>query len=199
MLRLTDDEAVALLVIARRSLERAASGQSPPQGEPHAGALAEPAGAFVTLRRLGELRGCIGHVEADKPLAQTTAECAASAALLDPRFPPVTLFEVPEISIEISILSPLVDVQPGDIRLGRHGLMISSGFRRGLLLPQVPAEWGWDREQFLEQTCLKAGLPPHAWERGARIQAFTTLVIAEAGPIASHGSPARATHSSSPT
>lgn len=176
---LTEDEGRRLLGIARQAIEAAVLERRQPDVEGYSGNLAEPGGAFVTLRREGELRGCIGHVEADEPLARTVANCAASAALYDPRFPPVSSAEVPHIHIEISVLSPLTDIAPDAIELGRHGLMISSGFHRGLLLPQVPLEWGWDREEFLDQTCVKAGLPANAWRRGARIQAFTTQITAE--------------------
>jgi len=176
---LTEEEARTLLAIARRSLEAAVLGQSPPDLEGYSGPLAERCGAFVTLRRHDELRGCIGHVESDEPLVRTVATCAASAALNDPRFPQLSPAEVPDISIEISVLSPLAEIAPDEIEIGRHGLMISRGLRRGLLLPQVPLEWGWDREEFLSQTCYKAGLPPDAWRHGARIQAFTTQIIDE--------------------
>jgi uncharacterized protein len=176
---LTEEEGQILLTLARRSLENVILRQGRLHAAGYAGALAESSGAFVTLRRHGELRGCIGRVEPDEPLPQTVAECAVSAALHDPRFPPVTSAELPEISIEISVLSPLADISPEQIEIGRHGLLISSGFRRGLLLPQVPVQWEWDREQFLAQTCCKAGLHPGAWRSGARIQAFTTRVIAE--------------------
>jgi len=176
---LTEEEGRALLAIARQAIEAAVLERRQPDVEGYSGTLAEPAGAFVTLRREGELRGCIGHVEADEPLARTVSSCAASSALYDPRFPPVSPAEVSRINIEISVLSPLRDIAPEDIEIGRDGLMISSGFRRGLLLPQVPVEWDWDREQFLEQTCVKAGLPANAWRRGARIQAFTTQIIDE--------------------
>jgi len=181
---LTEEEGRALLAIARRSLEAAVLGHSPPDLEGQSGSLAGRCAAFVTLRRHDELRGCIGHVESDEPLVQTVAGCAASAALHDPRFPPVSPAEVPELSIEISVLSPLADIAPDEIEIGRHGLMISSGSRRGLLLPQVPLEWGWDREEFLNQTCFKAGLPPSAWRHGARIQAFTTQIIDESDHVA---------------
>lgn len=194
---LTDEEGRTLLAIARHAIEAAVVERRQPDVEGGSGTLAEPAGAFVTLRRDGELRGCIGHVEADEPLARTVATCAASAALYDPRFPPVSPAEVPHINIEISALSPLTDIAPEDIEIGRHGLMISGGFRRGLLLPQVALEWGWDREEFLEQTCGKAGLPTNAWRRGARIQAFTTEIIAEPDDAAV-GSSHSAAHSSSP-
>lgn len=176
---LTEEEGRTLLGIARQAIEAAVVERRQPEVEGYSGKLAEPGGAFVTLRREGELRGCIGHVEADEPLARTVANCAASSALYDPRFPPVFPAEVPHLGIEISLLSPLTDIAPEQIEIGRHGLMVSSGFRRGLLLPQVPLEWGWDREEFLDQTCVKAGLPANAWRGGARIQGFTTQIIAE--------------------
>jgi AmmeMemoRadiSam system protein A len=102
-----------------------------------------------------------------------------AAALHDPRFPAVTSQEIPELSLEISVLSPLTEIAPEKIEIGRHGLLISRGAQHGLLLPQVAVEWNWNREQFLEETCLKAGLPPDAWQHGARIQAFTAQVFEE--------------------
>ena len=175
---LNDEDERALIEIARRSIEDAVRGSSPRplSGVPEV--LAEKAGAFVTLRAHGFLRGCIGHVEANRSMAETVADCAAAAALHDPRFPPVTSAELQDLSIDISVLSPLFDIQPPNIEIGRHGLLISSGFRRGLLLPEVPVEWDWNVERFLDETCAKAGLPVGAWRRGARIQAFTTHVIA---------------------
>jgi len=107
-------------------------------------------------------------------------ECAVAAAVRDPRFKPVTPVELADLHIEISVLSTLTDVRPEEVEVGRHGLLISRSFHRGLLLPQVATQWHWDREQFLEQTCLKAGLPPDAWRHEARIQAFTAEVFAEA-------------------
>ncbi len=142
--------------------------------------LLAPLGAFVTLRKQGRLRGCIGHVKADKPLYHTVRECAVAAALSDPRFSPVTPQELPLIQIEISVLSELQVVAPEQIEVGRHGLYISKGPQGGLLLPQVAVEWGWEREKFLEQTCLKAGLPADAWRQGAIVQAFTAQVFGEA-------------------
>jgi AmmeMemoRadiSam system protein A len=141
--------------------------------------LAECRGAFTTLHLHGALRGCIGHVFATQPLFTTVAQTAKAAAFEDPRFYPVTLPELPEIQVELSVLSPLQPVRPEDVVIGRHGLVISEGDRRGLLLPQVPVEWNWDRETFLAQTCLKAGLPPDAWKHGARLQAFTAEVFGD--------------------
>ena len=136
------------------------------------------------------MRGCIGHIEAVRPLYATVRECARAAALDDPRFDPVTPAELSSLQLEISILSPLVDIAPQEVEVGRHGLLISRGGRRGLLLPQVAVEWNWDREQFLEETCLKAGLPADAWQHGARIQAFTAQVLKEPSTRARSSSPA---------
>lgn len=141
--------------------------------------LAEPRGAFTTLHLHGKLRGCIGYVFSNQSLYQTVAETARSAAFDDPRFKPVTLADAPELKIEISVLSALQPITPEDVVVGKHGLVVMQGSRRGLLLPQVPLEWGWDREKFLAQTCMKAGLPPDAWQHGAELQAFTAEVFGE--------------------
>jgi AmmeMemoRadiSam system protein A len=121
-------------------------------------------------------------VEAVKPLYATVRECAVAAALHDPRFHPVAPQEVPELSLEISVLSPLAEITPEEIEVGRHGLLISRGAQRGLLLPQVAVEWHWNREQFLEETCLKAELPADAWRHGATLQAFTAQAFEEPDP-----------------
>jgi uncharacterized protein len=157
-----------------------------PSGE-HSGAhppshLGEPRGAFVTLHEDGQLRGCIGIISAVRPLDETVREMAAAAALDDTRFPPVSEDEFERLQIEISVLSPMFEIAPEDVVVGLHGLMISHGARRGLLLPQVPVEWGWDRESFLAHTCRKAGLPLDQWRRGARIEAFTAEVFGEGEP-----------------
>jgi AmmeMemoRadiSam system protein A len=179
MLQLTDAEKDRLLELARSALEEAVRwGKVSEVAEP-AEALRAPSGAFVTLTRGKHLRGCIGHIDAVKPLYATVRECARAAALDDPRFDPVTPAELPSLRLEISILSPLRDVVPQQVEVGRHGLLISRGALRGLLLPQVAVEWNWDREQFLEETCVKAGLPPDAWKHGARIQAFTAQILKE--------------------
>jgi len=169
-----------LLRIARQAIEQCTLGRRPPApGEPPPESLSARCGAFVTLRRAELLRGCIGHIEASTSLCQTVRECAAAAALRDPRFEPVTPLELADLHIEISVLSALTDVRPEEVEVGCHGLLISRGLHRGLLLPQVATQWHWDREQLLEQTCIKAGLPPDAWRHGARIQAFTAEVFAE--------------------
>lgn len=149
---------------------------------------AECCGAFVTLHKGEHLRGCIGHIEVLKPLPQTVRECAVASALYDPRFEPVTPDELPDLRIEISVLSPFVEIAPEQVEVGVHGLLISRGARRGLLLPQVAVQWEWDRERFLSETCRKAGLEGDAWQHGAKVQAFTAQVFAEpAVPV--HSSP----------
>ena len=177
---LTDEDRKVLLRLARHSLEDGVCGVAVTRDlEDPAPALVEPRGAFVTLRKHGDLRGCIGHVLTSAPLYKTVQECAVAAALGDPRFAPVTPHEVPSLRMEISVLSAPFQVAPEQIVVGEHGLIISQGFRRGLLLPQVPVTWNWDREQFLEETCLKAGLSPDAWKKGAKIEAFTAEVFEE--------------------
>jgi len=184
MLQLNDAQKDRLLELARTALEEAVrSGKVPEMAESEE-ALETPCGAFVTLTRRGRLRGCIGHIEAARPLYATVRECARAAALYDPRFEPVTPAELSSLHIEISILSPLVDIAAQEVEVGRHGLLISRGGRRGLLLPQVAEEWNWNREQFLQETCLKAGLPADAWQHGARIQAFTAQILKDPSTLA---------------
>ncbi len=137
-------------------------------------------GAFVTLKKDGRLRGCIGRITADQPLDRVIIDMAVAAATQDYRFSSITLADLPEIKIEISVLSPPQTVlDPKQIRVGKDGIIISQGGRSGVLLPQVPVEWGWDRETFLNNGCLKAGLDETAWKRGARIEAFTAQVFSE--------------------
>jgi len=173
------EERRELLGIARRTIEGYVRDRRVPGISGLSGKLAEPGAAFVTLKKKGRLRGCIGYTEAVAPLFKVVQECAVAAAE-DPRFPPVSAGELPSIDLEISVLTPLAPIRAEDVEVGRHGLMISHGGRRGLLLPQVPVELGWDRETFLDQTCVKAGLPTDAWRRGATLQAFTAEVFGEA-------------------
>jgi AmmeMemoRadiSam system protein A len=147
-----------------------------PIPSPH---LAEPRGVFTTLYADGKLRGCVGFPVATLALFKAVAETARAAASEDPRFVPVSLLEARILRISISILSQLRPITADEIEIGGHGLVISHGSRRGLLLPQVPVEHGWDRHTFLEQTCLKAGLPPDAWRSGAYIEAFTAEVFGD--------------------
>jgi AmmeMemoRadiSam system protein A len=167
-----------LLNLAHRSIESAPAKQPVDTTAP-SGHLAEPRGAFTTLHLFGKLRGCIGYVLPAGSLYQTVAETAHAAAFDDPRFQPVTEDEAPHLTIEISVLSVPRPIRPDEVEVGKHGLIVTAGARRGLLLPQVPVEWEWDRETFLEQTCVKAGLPPDAWLRGAELLAFTAEVFGE--------------------
>jgi AmmeMemoRadiSam system protein A len=141
--------------------------------------LCEPRGAFTTLYLHGKLRGCVGYPNAILPLYRTVIETARAAAFEDPRFSPVTLQESRELKISLSILSAVFPVQADEIEVGRHGLVVSMHGRKGLLLPQVATEHGWDRTKFLEQTCRKAGLQNDAWMKGALVEAFTAEVFGE--------------------
>lgn len=135
-------------------------------------------GVFVTLRVHGELRGCIGTLMTDRPLPETVAEMAIKSASLDPRFPPIGPAELKDLDVDISVLGPLSEVRDtSEIVIGRHGLVIEQGGRHGLLLPQVATEHNLGVEAFLSQTCLKAGLPPDAWKRGAGIYKFSAEVF----------------------
>jgi AmmeMemoRadiSam system protein A len=143
--------------------------------------LSEPRGAFTTLYCQRKLRGCVGYPTALLPLFRTVIETARAAAFDDPRFIPLTLAEVGDLGVSLSVLSLLKPISPEEVEVGRHGLLMTEGPRRGLLLPQVPVEHGWDRITFLEQTCRKAGLPLDAWQTGATIEAFTAEVFGDAG------------------
>lgn len=137
-------------------------------------------GAFVTLKEAGELRGCIGRMRENRSLSETIAEMAWAAASEDPRFSPLEKDELPLIEIEITILSPLEPISPAEVEVGRHGLLISAQGRSGVLLPQVPQEFGWDRLTFLKQLCRKAGLAPDAWESpSASLYGFEGFVFSE--------------------
>ncbi len=172
-LALSDEDRRTLLVLARESIlrhladeraESAAGAHCFHAGPEESPVLEQPLGAFVTLRKNGQLRGCIGHLVGAGPLRETVARMACAAAFEDTRFPPLTVEEWEGVSVEISVLGPItLCEEPEAIRVGRHGLLVRQGGRSGLLLPQVPVEWGWDRETFLAQTCCKAGLSPEAW------------------------------------
>lgn len=169
---LTAEQCRQLLRIARRSIEmHLEKGEEAgiPVDDP---TLSKPGAAFVTLTLEGRLRGCIGYSEPLYPLHETVARCAVAAATHDYRFAPVTLEELPGLNISISTLTPLVKLDNfDDLEPGRHGLMITGRGRRGLLLPQVAAERGWDKETFLSETCRKAGLPTDAW-KGEEVEVF---------------------------
>jgi AmmeMemoRadiSam system protein A len=177
---LTKEERRAVLEIARRALTEAIQRSRPFVPSAPSGALSELRGVFITLRRHGRLRGCIGQPEAVEPLAQAAARCAIAAALDDPRFAPVSSQELPGIEIEISVLSLLLPMAAQDIEAGHHGVLIAHLGRRGLLLPQVVAEYGWSRERFLEETCVKGGMERDAWkDPAAQILGFTAEIFSE--------------------
>jgi AmmeMemoRadiSam system protein A len=168
----------SLLLLARKALVEAVSRRELPDAIPHDGIFGERRGVFVTLHVRGELRGCIGTTEGDEPLGEAIVRCAASAALHDLRFSPVRVDELGDLQIEISVLSLLVPIRPEEIEIGRHGIVISQGERRGLLLPQVAVKHGLTREQFLAETCRKARLPREAWQSPyVHIQGFTCEVF----------------------
>jgi len=173
------EERSLLLKVTHLAIESALDGceisLAPPS--PH---LAEPRGAFTTLYHHAELRGCVGFVEAVASLYQTVIETARAAAFEDTRFWPVTREELAGLRVSLSVLTKPKAIPLEQIEVGRHGLIVGMGGRRGLLLPQVPVEHNWDRIAFLEQTCRKAGLPLNAWQKGASIEAFTAEVFGEA-------------------
>jgi len=176
---LNEPTKTALLKLARDAVEAAVRGKRPPSPDPSLTILMEKRGAFVTLKKHGDLRGCIGYPEPVKLLSEALLDSAASAALNDPRFPPVRPEELPDLHLEVSVLTKPEPLAAEDVEVGKHGLIVQRGFSRGLLLPQVATEWGWDRETFLEHTCRKAGLPKDAWRKGAEILAFSAEVFGE--------------------
>jgi AmmeMemoRadiSam system protein B/AmmeMemoRadiSam system protein A len=162
---LTEEEKQLLHRIARRAIEDGVRGKPVPDFTVESRALMEKVGAFVTLKKRGQLRGCIGHIIGNKPLYKIVGEMAVAAAFNDPRFNPVTQAELSDLEIEISVLTPLRRIKHvGEIEVGKHGILMKKGPYSGLLLPQVATEYGWDRKTFLEYTCLKAGLPKDAWK-----------------------------------
>jgi len=180
MSSLGNREKQLLLDLARRSLILAAERRESLDSLPQDSQLGESFGAFVTLRKRGRLRGCIGQIGSGQSLIEVVAHCAKSAALQDPRFEPVRAEELREIEIELSVLSPLEEIAPDRIEVGKHGLMVSSGQSRGVLLPQVATECHWNAGRFLEETCVKAGLERNAWrEPETKIHGFTAEVFAE--------------------
>jgi AmmeMemoRadiSam system protein A len=180
MSSLADSEKQLLLEVARRALVLAVERRESFVDFPAHQALQHPGGAFVTLRRRRELRGCIGQFASRDSLVQVVAYCAKAAALEDPRFSPVPPVELVDIEIEISVLSPPAEISADRIEVGTHGLVISRGWQRGVLLPQVASELRLTAARFLEETCVKAGLERGAWmDPATRIQAFTAEVFSE--------------------
>lgn len=177
---LTVEDQKFLLQLARRSIAHFLKTRELLEIEVDNSRLREKRGAFVTLKVQGELRGCIGYPLPYKPLYQTIIEVAVAAASEDYRFPPVTEEELPQLVIEISVLTlPRKVKSPEEVVVGRHGIIISKGFNKGLLLPQVPLEYGWDRETYLSHGCLKAGLPADEWKRGVNLEVFEAQVFSE--------------------
>jgi len=152
-----------LLEIAREAVLSKVSRGTVPDFVVDEPELRVPAGAFVSLHTDGKLRGCIGSLYPERPMFEAVAEMASAAATADPRFHPLTPRELRDTEIEISVLTPFERIAPEDVEVGRHGLYIVQGARRGVLLPQVATQYGWDRETFLAQACVKAGLEPVAW------------------------------------
>jgi len=178
--RLTIDDRARLLRFARRCLEARVRREPPPAIE-RGGGLDAPMGAFVSIHIAGELRGCLGRLEIDRPVSEHVAHLAAVVSDSDPRFTPLAAAELAATEIEISALTPEEEVRDvSEIEVGRHGLIVEQGHRRGLLLPQVATEHRWDRDTFLDHTCIKAGLRPDAWRTGARIFRFEAVVFSEA-------------------
>lgn len=162
----TPEERQELLTLARQTVETVARTGTPPAYTGALPGLQRPRGAFVTLHQNGRLRGCIGHFEADQPVYQTVIDMAVAAATQDPRFPRVTPADLPSLTYEISVLSPLRKISDWrEIHLGLHGVQVSRGFRRGVFLPQVATDTGWDLDTFMGELCSqKAGLPRTAWK-----------------------------------
>lgn len=180
MLPLAKREKILLLGLARETIARQVWENSFELRRIDEEALQVKAGAFVTLHSGEALRGCIGRIRTPDPLYATIQEMAVAAAFQDPRFPPLSRDEFGSLAIEISVLSPPEIIAAEDVVVGEHGLIVSSGYKTGLLLPQVPVEWEWDRETFLSHTCLKADLPENAWRSGGvKIEAFTAQVFSE--------------------
>ena len=172
------EERLTLLTLARESIQAALDDRKISL-DPPTSHLAELRGAFTSLHRRGHLRGCVGYVFPVTSVYRTVAETARAAAFEDTRFYAISREEMPELEIHLSILSKLRPIAPSQIEVGRHGLLVSLAGRRGLLLPQVPAQYGWDRATFIEQTCRKAGLGSDAWDRGATLEAFTAEVFGD--------------------
>jgi uncharacterized protein (TIGR00296 family) len=187
----SDAEGRKAIEIARAVIENHVRGESLPRIDPPESFRRE-SGVFVTLTThpRDDLRGCIGYPEPVAPLIEALRDSALSAASKDPRFPPVRPAELDMIKVEVSLLTPPEEMKvskttdlPGEVSVGSDGLIVQRDWARGLLLPQVPVEWGWDAEEFLSQTCMKAGLSPDAWHQpGTRVFRFQAEVFSEVEP-----------------
>lgn len=182
--RLTLEEKTLLLSTARGAVEAHLKGEElPALPDEVPPSLAQHRGAFVTLTVRGRLRGCIGTFRGDRPLIEVVQQMALSAAFSDPRFPNVGTEELGDVEFEISALTPLHKINDvSEIEVGVNGIYLTLGVHAGVLLPQVAVEYGWDREEFLEHTCTKAGLPVDSWRKGATIEIFSAEVFSESDP-----------------
>lgn len=177
---LNEDQQKTLLALARQAIAFYLESGEKPKIEATDDSLTEQRGVFVTLKVQDELRGCIGYPVPYKPLFETVIDAAVSAAAHDFRFQSLEKRELEETRVEISVLSPPRRIEDvSEIQVGEHGIIISKGGKKGLLLPQVAVEWGWDRQTFLEHGCLKAGLDDKEWKKGATIEIFTAQVFSE--------------------
>ncbi len=178
-LGLNEEEKAQLRQFVKETIHRRLEGKPLFQLETDSTNLNQLRGAFVSLHKEGRLRGCIGHIRGDRPLKDTIKDMAVAAAFDDPRFPPLSQEEFDKLDIEISVLTPLQEIDKLDrIEVGKHGIYITKGYRAGLLLPQVATEYGWDRNTFLQQTCVKAGLPLNAWkDKDTRIFIFSADIF----------------------
>jgi AmmeMemoRadiSam system protein A len=170
-----------LLKTARMTIERMLTGKESP-GIPSLSdkVFSESYGIFVTLKKGEDLRGCIGNITGEKPLRDSVKEIAIESAFRDPRFTPLSKNELEKLKIEISILYPLEEVKDvGEIVPGKHGIVLERGYQKGLLLPQVATENGWGRDEFLNQTCRKAGMENYCWENDAKVYKFEAVVFNE--------------------
>jgi AmmeMemoRadiSam system protein A len=179
----SETDRALLLRLARDAIAAHVTGIRNPQSAirgPQSAILESRGGAFVSLHRSGDLRGCIGHIYANEPLGMVVPRCAVAACSADPRFPPITTAELVDVKIEISLLGPLEPMTaPHEIEIGRHGVLVEDGWHRGLLLPQVASEWGWDVDTFIAETCRKAGLARDASTRGAKLWRFGAEVFGD--------------------
>lgn len=183
---LTAAERTFLREVAARAVAAAAGNGPPPDpaavanelGLSMSGRLVADGGAFVTLHAGGRLRGCIGTIVGHEPLARAVAANGAAAAVHDPRFPPVSPDELSNITLEVSVLTPLLEVAgPESVEIGRHGILLEKNGRHAVFLPQVATEQGWNLATTLAQLCRKAGLPTDAWRQGARLHVFEAEVF----------------------
>jgi uncharacterized protein len=181
MIELTKEQQLKLLKLARKTIADSLDVPCGFELDLSDAIFEEKCGAFVTLHSSGRLRGCIGYIKGIKPIPETIIDMAKASAFKDPRFPPLRKDEYDQIDIEISVLSPIEPVRDvAEIKIGRDGLIICRGYNSGLLLPQVPVEQEWCLDEFLENTCYKAGLPGNAWQmKGTEIEKFSAQVFGE--------------------